>query len=1235
MKYFISFFIGLMIVACSTIKAPYYSPENTEWVNHIKTSDKSLIHSLFLVGDAGKLDNGHLGTNYVLDAVRTDLEKTQSASTLVFLGDNIYPSGLPSKDNEARAKSELILKAQLELAKYCKGNTYFIPGNHDWSERKKNRVKAIKRQEDFIEDYFDKDFEYDVKMYPGDGCGDPKVKKINKDLVFVFIDSQWWLENWERNKKINKGCDIKSRGDLLTRIEEIFVEHKNDQIVLLMHHPVYSNGNHGGHFSFSDHLFPLRTLKSYLWIPLPLVGSLYPVVRETSGSVQDLSNRKYQELTQGINQIAIDLDVHVIFASGHEHSLQYFDRDKVKHIISGSGSKHSFAQAGREADFVREARGYAKVLFYEDTETWLEYYTVQGFEAEPHLEFRTQIRTPRAGTIETKKEYPAISKQDTVVAANSSFVAGRMKTFWLGDQYRDIWTTEVKVPFIDLEEEFGGLTPIKKGGGMSSNSLRMEALSGKQYILRSINKDYTKLVDSKFSRLELMEIMKDQNSASHPYGALMLPSLSQAAGIYYTSPRLVYLKHQKQLENYNELFPEELYLLEQRPSDDWSDASQFGNSKEIIGYTDLLEKLREKKTHFIDQEWVLKSRIFDLLVHDWDRHDDQWRWASFEYEDSTVYRPIPRDRDQVFYKFKGLIPWYVSTFLVKKFKTMKGNLKDVKNHSFNARYFDRYFLNALEWKDWEFIIKQQQAQLSDQVLEASLNALPSEVKDLNSEIPELLKCRRDHMLEIAHKLYRFLAKEVEVTGTDNDEKFIIDRKEDGSTLIQYFIKRDKKDDLLKYSRTFYPSETQEIRLYGLRGKDTFVIQGAKQSKIKVRIIGGEDDDKIKNETSGSNVYAYDVKDGIKIKGKGIRNKTSDEDVYINDYDRKGFKYNTNIPFFRGGYTKDDGIWLGLSTLNTINGWRTDPYKAKQSAYFEVAPGSQDAFKFGYDGHFPDVIGRVDLHPSFYVDYPSLENYFGYGNESVNYGLKKEYNWVTLTGAKIKPLLSLQSENEHFIFDFGPTYQTLEIQGREDRVSSDSIIGFTLAEMQRKHFAGAEAHFTMKSIDKEYNPSNGFLLYAGLIYQYNLTNEDDLIRFNTYSRVYFTLSNYPKIVLANNIGFETIEGKAQFYQTPNIGNLTNLRGYRKNRFRGETAFYENVDLRFHLYDWDNHYVPLDLGVIGGFDIGRVWEENEHSDKWHNSKTIGLWFDVLEMFVLQPYYSFTEEDNLFSFRMAFSF
>lgn len=388
----------------------------------------------------------------------------------------------------------------------------------------------------------------------------------------------------------------------------------------------------------------------------------------------------------------------------------------------------------------------------------------------------------------------------------------------------------------------------------------MENPEGHHYILRSVNKDYTKLLPEGFKNLKAINIMKDQNSASHPYGALMIPALSQAADIYYTEPKLVHLAHQQQLGNYNDLFPEEVYLLEERPSGNWSEHAPFGNSEEIISYADLLEILQKKKNHHVYQRWTLKSRLFDMWVHDWDRHDDQWRWASFKEEDKTIYRPIPRDRDQVFYKFEGLLPRLMAFYAMRKFKTMDDVIHDVPGLTFNAKTFDRYFLNDLSWEEWREVVHELQRNVTHEDIDNAFNFLPEEVQSLNREELSLkLKKRKSDLLKYARKWYEFINKEIQIVGTDNKDFFEINRLENGDVHFKFFVK-DKDDKILKYDRIIESDVCKEIRIFGLAGKDDFTFSGAKNNKIKIRVIGGEDKDELITDGSGELLKSIKVYD---------------------------------------------------------------------------------------------------------------------------------------------------------------------------------------------------------------------------------------------------------------------------------------------------------------------------------------------------------------------------------------
>jgi hypothetical protein len=83
----------------------------------------------------------------------------------------------------------------------------------------------------------------------------------------------------------------------------------------------------------------------------------------------------------------------------------------------------------------------------------------------------------------------------------------------------------------------------------------------------------------------------------------------------------------------------------------------------------------------------LNRRLFDILIGDWDRHEDQWRWGEFEKENGVLYRPIPRDRDQAFTKFDGLIPKMITKVLpdIQSFESKIGDPAELSIAARNLR----------------------------------------------------------------------------------------------------------------------------------------------------------------------------------------------------------------------------------------------------------------------------------------------------------------------------------------------------------------------------------------------------------------------------------------------------------------------------------------------------------------------------------------------------------------------
>ncbi|MEM7163139.1 MAG: hypothetical protein AAF487_11945 [Bacteroidota bacterium] len=1221
------------IPSCTNIGKTFYNYDKPASFADLPSKEKK--ETLFLVGDAGSHENFDAKQKYLLNHLKNELAQAGENSSIVFLGDNLYPTGLPKKEDEKRSEAEKELNAQLDVLKDHDGKSYFIPGNHDWNKGKAGGRKAIKRQEDYVQDYYE---DKKVKWYPNNACGDPKVKKIQKDLYYVFIDTQWWLHNWHKDKNINKGCEVKSRQQFLQELQAIFFKHKNDQIVVMMHHPFFSNGEHDGNFSMKTHLFPLTSWKKEAYLPLPLIGSIMPMQRTVTGNIQDIPHPKYQEMKDGIMDL-LEQNKNVIFAAGHDHNLQYTLQGKHHYIISGSGSKETHVSKNGEALFASSNIGYSKLHFYQDGEVWMEFWTFDQDHQNGKLLERRKLVDPIAGTQQIKEVYPSGDDLETskVIAAGARFRAKKGKRFFFGDQYRDTWTTPVEVPVVNLETELGGLTPIKKGGGMASNSLRLETENGEHFAMRSVLKDYTKLVDPTLADLKAIDIFSDLNSASHPFGALVIPELSRAAGIYYTKPKLVYLQRQERLGFYNPLFNEELYLLEDRPAGNRENSPHLGNSKEIISYLDLLDLQSKDNKIKIDQEWTLRSRLFDLFIHDWDRHDDQWRWATIEENGETIYRPIPRDRDQAFYRFDGVVPWLVGEFAVRKFKPFRDNLKDVKWQSFNARYFDRYFLHELEWSDWEKQISYLQENLTDEVIEKAARDLPKEVYEItHDDLVSKLKSRRGHLKDIARKLYDYISTNVSIPGSDKGELFEVEKLEGGNVIVRVFdLTKDKSKGEKLYERKFFKKETKEVRLYGKDGKDQFKISG-KGSPIQIRVIGGFGKDEIEdNSKGGSRVKVYDDLNGITSAGnKGIRDLTGNR-LNENEYDRKDHVYNNTLESPILGYTVDDKFWFGLNIVNTRHGFRKDPYKTKHHYRFSYSPSSRDAFHLFYSGDYHEALfNTIDIQPTFSLDNPFNFNYFGLGNDSQNPNDdNRQFNWVRSSKYVGQLKLNKSWIKKRFNLYGAAEFLSWKIDNVEGRVLDTPA--FTDELLKRRNYVGGSGGFFLNARDSQSYPKQGYVLDLKASAFDNIEEEEQISFLSAEQTFYLTLGNRPSFTIASRTGWSRADGNLQFYQLPTLGQNNYLRGYRNDRFRGDEIFYQNFDLRIDLFKWRNLILPMDIGLVGGYDIGRVWLNGNSEGDLKQSTTAGLSMNVLSAMVLQPRISFSDEDPLFSFLIGFGF
>ncbi|HEX7847712.1 MAG TPA: metallophosphoesterase, partial [Chitinophagaceae bacterium] len=262
----------------------------------VSAQQDTILQRIVLIGDAGALTNGH---HPVAEAVRKYI-KLDSKTSVVYLGDNLYRAGLPDDQSIYYSEGKAILDAQLSVADSTDAKVFMLPGNHDWENGGRGGYDAIVRQQQYVDLLFGRQ---NVYFFPKDGCPGPEEISLGNDVTLIIFDSQWWIHPHEK-PGIESDCDCKTTDELVTRLEEIVARNAKKLIILACHHPFKTNSVHGGFFTFKQHIFPFTDIKKNLYLPLPVLGSIYPIARSVFGSPQDLSHPAYANMiTQVTNAV--------------------------------------------------------------------------------------------------------------------------------------------------------------------------------------------------------------------------------------------------------------------------------------------------------------------------------------------------------------------------------------------------------------------------------------------------------------------------------------------------------------------------------------------------------------------------------------------------------------------------------------------------------------------------------------------------------------------------------------------------------------------------------------------------------------------------------------------------------------------------------------------------------------------------------------------------------------------
>lgn len=834
-----------------------------------------------------------------------------------------------------------------------------------------------------------------------------------------------------------------------------------------------------------------------------------------------------------------------------------------------------------------------------------------------------------------------------LVAAGPEYdKVGGFHRFFLGESYRRIWATPVKMRIINLRTEKGGLEIVKLGGGMQTRSLRLVDPIGKEWVLRTIQKYPERGLPENLKPTIAKDIVQDQVSTNHPYAALVVPILADALDIPIARPEIVYVGDDEGLGEYRKEFSNAAYLLEPR--------SPF--EEETDNTLKVQRKIQEDNDKRADQKLTLSARLLDFVLGDWDRHEDNWRWLAKKEKGETTYIPVPRDRDKVFYKTSGIFPWVLNhQWLKSHLQPYNETIRDVNHWNFNERFFDRYFLNELDEQDWRDQIKLVQSKLNDSLIVAALKKMPDTIFKLSAE--ELFRnatSRRDKLEELALQYYRFLSIDVDVPASDKKEFFEVKVLKEGSlSILVHNINKEGKKGRLVYKRIFTPDVTKEVRLYGMGGEDVFSVEGNAASTIKLRIIGGDGTDKFNISSELANKpYIYDREDEPNdLPLRSVARLRLGKDTAVNYYNKEAFLYDRSGPLVSFNYNIDQGLQLAAGYIIEKQGFRKEPYASKHEFWANYSTGRQ-SFILDYLADFKKAIGDNDLTVHANLLGPNnLSNFFGLGNntrfidldlddeeeelfgreDGISY-YRNRYDYLNVD-VKLSRRVSHRLTLEGGVLG---SYYTSKLAGNEERFFNDYNNENPGQQIfNDKYYGGLTAGWTYDSRDNVSIPAKGFYWKTAFVGQQRIDETSDRYG-SVFSDFRFYISpSHGGFTIANRIGGGTTIGRPAFFQRMQLGGVNSLRGFNSRRFTGTSMAYYNIDLRLKLFNFTSYLVPGTVGLIGFNDIGRVWEKGESSRRWHHGYGGGLYIMPGEVILLQASVGFSKEATMPYFSIGFNF
>ncbi len=794
-----------------------------------------------------------------------------------------------------------------------------------------------------------------------------------------------------------------------------------------------------------------------------------------------------------------------------------------------------------------------------------------------------------------------------------------------GTHYEPLYYKAVSVKAISLKSLYGGLSILREFKDL--HTLVLKDKNEYLYLLRPLGGSTCFLNSNFFKNIYDIGDLEDTYVGNfiteaftivHPYGFIASNLMAKEVGLIFNRYDIAYISTGETTDTVADgsNIRENLVTITRLPFTE--------QGRLFTGVEQLLEELHKGDTYNVDQPLYIRTRLFDMLIGDWNKIPESWGWITSLKNDSVVFEPMVFDRNHAYSKVGGVLFRPLLGMLGLGFiNNYDETLDNVKKFNTLGYALDMALTQKSEERVWLEQAKYLQTHLTDQLINNAFSALPEEVQDEDmQEIKRKLITRRSQLEDIAHRYYLVLQKTPVITGTNNDDRFVFSEDKMDNLQIQIY---NSNSDQPYFDRHYSSKQTKEIWIYGLEGNDIF--EGSRPTnRIKILLIGGKGKNRydfIHNER----IEAYEFQSQQERLGDTSSIKIiyprNEEDALKYDYKKLSHKKLSVTPI--GLYDSDLGINLGTSITYTVNGFKRTPYTQWHQLSFDYING------FTYQGIFPDYDGRKSFHLSAFIGSSAyFSNFFGYGNSTAGYKDEdKKFNRVYLGKYAVTPAFYYQID-KYQTFDIA---SSLEIDKVDNPKNRDRYINQIYDDnndiFDTKFFFDLNVRYVL---DKKTN--NIISKYKVSLSTGGIFNLGNMGRYVPYAKTNLSVN----IHLISHLSFATevnakalFSDKYDFFQSA----TTELRGFRNNRFIGKQSFYQFSEFRWDMGELKNNFTPFEYGLFAGVDYGRVWYPKEDSNKWHSSYGGGFWLTLFKQFTGKLSFFASNDDQRFMLQLGMGF